>query len=237
MCLCFMFDWCTKTTIDHRLLKFLPRFYWKTPCTGQGWHRLRQWLKRVRQDVTRCQAMDFSGAVHRPTIGIQIHGSDHGHHLRSFPGRIALSLDISFMAMLAMPTWVTCLWGVSCSKTSSVLTFSQILRLSEPTRLNEANVSWKVLACAYHISTLHVPKHDALVMWHVFWLMTRLQAGTDPTNMIDELATLQHWQVAVRVKRCMWNESNKSNLCHWTEAKKKKKFPTDKVEHRAGGWK
>lgn len=39
---------CTKTTIDHRLLELLPRFQWETPCTGQGWHCLRQWLKRVR---------------------------------------------------------------------------------------------------------------------------------------------------------------------------------------------
>lgn len=104
---------CTKTTIDHRLLELLPRFHWETPCTGQGWHCLRQWLKRVRpvrQLSHGCRTMStwiFWGSVHRPTIGIQIHSSDHRHHLRSFPGRIAFESKQQRWQCLAMPAWVT----------------------------------------------------------------------------------------------------------------------------------
>lgn len=53
--------------------------------------------------------------------------------------------------------------------------------------------------------------------------------------MIDELATLQHWQVAVKQKTMHVKQIQYP--CHWTKAKKKKKFPTDKVAERAGGWK
>ena len=91
---------CTKTTINHRLLELLPRFQWETPCTGQGWHCLRQWLKGVRP-VRQLSTWIFWGSVHRPTIGIQIHSSDHRHHLRSFPGLQTAKMAISGNARMS----------------------------------------------------------------------------------------------------------------------------------------
>lgn len=239
----FSYHICTKTTIDHRLLELLPRFHWETPCTGQGWHCLRQWLKRVRpvrhlsHGRHTMSTWIFSGSVHRPTIGIQIHSSDHRHHLRSFPGRIAFESKRQRWQYLAMPasvthvTHVTRLWGVSCSKASSVLTFSQILRLSDPKkRLNEACFDGSCKVLAWSCSTLHMP---------TMLLSCVLVGKISGWNW-----SYQHdWWTghsSALASCCQGETMHAKHIqypCHWTKAKKKKKFPTDKVAERAGGWK
>lgn len=195
-----------------------------------------------------CSTWIFWGSVHRPTIGIQIHSSDHRHHLRSLPGRI---VDRSWVQTAKMATGNarmshtchTChtpLWGVSCSKTSSVFTFSQILRLSDPKNDSMKLVSmWRVEkclhdACVYHIIHLADLAHayDALVMcfgWQDFRLELIL-----PTWLMN-WPLFSIGKLLLSRKRCMWNKYN--ILATEPRPRKRRSFPPTRSQRELGGWK
>lgn len=236
---------CTKTTIDHRLLELLPRFQWETPCTGQGWHCLRQWLKRVRP-VRQLFNMDFL------RLSSSTNNWDPNSQLRSQTPSSKFSRSHSWVQTAKMAifgnarmshTCHTChtpLWGVSCSKTSSVFTFSQILRLSDPKNDSMKPVSmWRVEkclhdACVYHIIHLADLAHayDALVMcfgWQDFRLELIL-----PTWLMN-WPLFSIGKLLLSRKRCMWNKYN--ILATEPRPRKRRSFPPTRSQRELGGWK